>query len=87
MACKRQAHGAKTGYALEQALEEPICGEKTGYIWNRPWLFWGRALDEKTRFYIGTGLGKSRYNPTERYLTLPFSPCSWLERQGLFHIT
>ncbi len=32
MACKRQAHGAKTGYALEQALEEPICGEKTGYI-------------------------------------------------------
>jgi hypothetical protein len=50
MACKRQAHGAKTGYA---ALEEPICGEKTGYIcgssgeepvmkkpilhWIRPW--------------------------------------------------
>ncbi len=33
MACKRQAHGgAKTGYAVEQALEEPICGEKTGYI-------------------------------------------------------
>jgi hypothetical protein len=32
MACKRQAHGAKTGYALEQASEEPICAEKTGYI-------------------------------------------------------
>jgi hypothetical protein len=56
MASKRQAHGAKTGYALEQALEEPICGEKTGYIWNRPWLFWGRARDEKTDFTLEQAL-------------------------------